>query len=339
MTRKERVIDALNHKQTDIVPYFVEFTQEEHNIIASHLNDKNFDDKWGLHLKYIQYWGWPTEISDKPEHFKDDFGVVWNRSSVDKDIGVVDEYVIKDIENYSYTFPVIDEKRLRKEYEDMIKAREDKFVMAGFGFSVFERAWSLVGMENVLMYMITSEAKLERFFEQICEYNIKLINIALEYDDIDGIYFGDDWGQQKGLIMGPKYWKKFVKPCIKKMYDTVISKGKYIVQHSCGDVQDVFPDLIELGLDCYQTFQPEIYDIQKIKKEYGADLSFWGGISTQQLLVDSDVGTIKSETKRIMEIMSKGGGYIAAPTHAVTHDILPENILAMMDVFRSQNAK
>lgn len=336
MTRRETVINVLNHRQTDIVPYFAEFTQEAHDRIASYLNDENFDDKWGLYLKYMQYWGWPTEIKDRRGYFKDDFGVVWNRSGVDKDIGVVDEYLIKDIENYSYTFPTIDEKRIRKEYDDMIKKREDEFLIAGFGFTVFERAWSLIGMENVLMYMIISEVRLENIFERICEYNIKLINIALEYDEIDGIYFGDDWGQQRGLIMGPKYWKKFIKPCIKKMYDTVKSKGKYIVQHSCGDVQDVFPDLIELGLDCYQTFQPEIYDIKKIKKEYGNDLSFWGGVSTQQLLVDSSVDKVKSETKRIMEIMSKGGGYIAAPTHAVTHDIPPENIVAMMDVFRSQ---
>jgi uroporphyrinogen decarboxylase len=109
-----------------------------------------------------------------------------------------------------------------------------------------------------------------------------------------------------------------------------------IVQHSCGDVHELFPDLIEIGLDCYQTFQPEIYDVEKVKQEFGADLSFWGGISTQQVLARGKPDDVRRETIRMMQIMSRGGGYIAAPTHAVPGDVPPENIMAMVDVFLNQ---
>ncbi|MEG0692699.1 MAG: uroporphyrinogen decarboxylase family protein, partial [Oscillospiraceae bacterium] len=233
MTRKERIISALEHRECDIIPFNADFTEQENEVMVAYTNDENFLNQLNCHLHYIQYWGWPTELDDKPEHFKDDFGVVWNRSGADKDIGVVVEPNVVDLEEYHYQFPVVDEARLRKEYEALIKTKDDKFTMAGFGFSMFERAWSLCGMENVLMGMVANEAELKQLFSDICDYNLHLIDIALEYD-IDGVYFGDDWGQQSGLIMGAAHWRNFIKPNMKRMYDRVKSKGKFVMQHSCG---------------------------------------------------------------------------------------------------------
>ena len=82
--------------------------------------------------------------------------------------------------------------------------------------------------------------------------------------------------------------------------------------------------------------QPEFYDIEHVKREFGNDLSFWGGISTQRLLPYGTPDEVRRETARIMRVMGKGGGYIAAPTHAVPGDVPPENILAMFDVFQNQ---
>lgn len=207
--------------------------------------------------------------------------------------------------------------------------------MGGIGFSMFERSWSLMGMENLLIRMLTDPEGLEILYDQICDYNLKIIDIALEYD-IDGMLFGDDWGQQRGTIMEPDHWRRFIKPRMKRMYDRVHSKGKYVFQHSCGDCREILDDLVEIGLDCYQTFQPEIYNIAEIKKTYGDRLSFWGGISTQHLLVHETPERVKEETIRTLRIMGKNGGYIAAPTHAVPFDVPPENIYAMMDVFLHQ---
>jgi len=335
MTRKERVIKALRHEQTDIIPYFTEFTQQAKENMIQYFGNENFESNWGLHLHYIQYWGWPTELPDQPEHFRDDFGAVWNRSGADKDIGAIENPIIQDLEDYTYEFPNVDEQRLRKEFEELIETKEDKFTMAGFGFSMFERSWSLMGMENVLISMIANPDELEVLYDRICDYNLKLIDIALEYD-IDGVYFGDDWGQQKGLIMGPNHWRKFIKPRMKRMYERVKSKGKFVMQHSCGDIQDIIGDLIEIGLDCYQTVQPEIYNLELLKERYGSSLTFWGAISTQKLLPYATTEEVKKETTRIMKIMGQGGGYIAAPTHAVAFDVPAENIDAMMEVFLNQ---
>lgn len=335
MTNRERVIRALRHQESDRIPYNVDFTIPEREKMLRFTGDPDFERKLGNHLCGAQYAGWPTELPDRPGYAADEFGVVWNRSGPDKDIGVLDSLLIPDLEEREYILPPIDEDRVRRDCEALMKDRGDRFAMCGVSFTTFERAWTLCGMENILMDMILCPAELDRLLDDITERNLRVLNIQLEYD-FDGVYFGDDWGQQKGMLMGAEHWRRFIKPCVKRLYERSKSAGKFVLQHSCGDIEEIFPDLIEIGLDCYQTFQPEIYDIEKIKREYGADLSFWGGISTQQLLPKAPPETVKAETIRIMNTMKPGGGYIASPTHSVPFDVPPENIEAMLDVFLHQ---
>ena len=335
MTNRERVICALTHKESDIIPYSVDFTGQEYEKMVRHTGNPNFYASLGGHMHCTQYTGWPTEIDGNPDCVADAYGVVWNRSGADKDIGVIDSLLIPDIENISYTIPPLDEQRLRKEYEVLIQYKGDNFTVGGIGFSMFERAWSFCGMENILMAMLASPAELDRLLNDITEFHLRVLDIILSYE-VDGVYFGDDWGQQKGVIMGPEHWRRFIKPCMKKLYGRVKEAGKFVLQHSCGDISEIYPDLIEIGLDCHQTFQPEIYDIDAIKKEYGKHLTFWGGISTQRLLPFGTPEEVRAETIRIMNTLRPNGGFIAAPTHAIPADVPPENVEAMVDVFMNQ---
>jgi len=120
------------------------------------------------------------------------------------------------------------------------------------------------------------------------------------------------------------------------MYSYVKSRGRYLCQHSCGDIHEVFGDLIELGLDMYNTFQPEIYDVKKVKEEYGNDLTFYGGISTQTVLPFGSPDEVRQETRKMMDIMGVNGGYVVAPTHSMPPDIPVENVIAFLDVVRNQ---
>lgn len=335
MTNRERIIAAINHIETDYVPYEVDFTQQEHEIIAEYLGDKNFLSKINNHITQVYYDGWPQEVSPGSGYFKDDFGVVWNRNGTDKDIGVIDGYVINEPTLSNFKLPELNESELRIRIEKLLIENPNNFNMVNIGFSMFERAWSMRGMENLMIDMIDDPDFVDELLDTLTNYNIRIIDIALEYE-IDGFKFGDDWGQQSGLILGPNYWRRFIKPRVAKMYARVKSKGKYVLQHSCGDIHEIFPDLIEIGLDVYQTFQPEIYDLRKIKSEFGHQLTFWGGISTQRLLPFASPEEVKRVTKETIEIMSPGGGYIAAPTHCVPGDVPPENIMAMLEVFKNQ---
>lgn len=333
MTRKEYVIKALQHENTDLLPYHIDFTQQSFENMVEYTKDAEFQEKMGCYLHSVHYGGWPTEIEGRAGFFKDDYGVVWNRNGADKDIGVIDDAIIKEPEMEEMKEFYLDEVRLRHDIEATLQTADDKFVFAGIGFSLFERYWSLCGMEDALVYMITDPEFTHALLDKICEFNLKIIDIFNEYP-FDAVYFGDDWGQQRGLIMGPENWRTFIKPRLLKMYGRVKNAGKYILQHSCGDLNEIIGDLIEIGLDCYQTFQPEIYDIEEVKKKYGHQLSFWGGISTQQLLPFASPEKVEEETRRIIEILKQGGGYIAGPTHALPFDIPSENIEVMLRVFK-----
>ena len=163
-------------------------------------------------------------------------------------------------------------------------------------------------------------------------------DLGLDYE-IDGFHFGDDWGQQSGLIMGPELLRKFIKPRMARMYEKVKAKGKFVSQHSCGDIHEIFPDLIEIGLDVYQTFQPEIYDIKRIKEEYGQHLCFWGGISTQRLLPYATPEEVRKTVSETLKILGKNGGYIAGPTHSISGDVPVENVLTLIDILQNQLQK
>ena len=335
MTKRELVLCALQHIETEKLPYHVEATAQLDAILKDYFG-KDIIEEAGSCLEYIQYWGYPAELPDRPEYFKDDFGVVWNRTGADKDIGVISEPIIAEPDISLYPTPYLNEARIREECERLASSRKDAFKFYGIGFSLFERLWSYCGMENALVYMATEPEFTEQLLDKICDFNLKVIEIVNEYK-FDGFYFGDDWGSQTGLIMGPTYWRKYIKPRLKRMYDAAHKDGKYVLQHSCGNILDVFPDLIEIGLNCYQTFQPEIYDVAAVKEKYGKELCFWGGVSTQRLLPYATADQIREEIRKLNGVMRKGGGYILAPTHAMPADIPPENVKVMIDEFIHQN--
>jgi uroporphyrinogen decarboxylase len=332
MTRRERVLAAIRHQETDEVPYTVDFTQQALDRLLDYVRDPGYVDRIGTHVISARY-RQATQI--RPGYFQDRFGVVWNRTGADKDIGVVETYLIPEPSLANWKLPELEEAAWRAQIEHAIAEADGRYVMASVGFALFERAWSLRGMENLLVDMVAKPTFVNQLLDAICEFNLQLIDIALDYP-IDGMHFGDDWGQQRGLIMGPNHWRRFIKPRLARMYERVKRAGRFVSQHSCGDNIELFGDLIELGLDVYQTFQPEIYDIAAVKREFGRDLAFWGGISTQRALPFLSPDQIKQLVRDTISIMRPGGGYIAAPTHALPADVPPQNIIAMVEALQSQ---
>ena len=260
---------------------------------------------------------------------------MWDRSGADKDIGIIKEYILKEPELGNYRIPEPDLAYVDEITTKMIDENKDSYKFGKIGFSLFERAWSLRGLENFLADLASEEKFVCELFEQILEYNLKTIDRALTYD-IDGFFVGDDYGQQRGLLMSPTTWRRFIKPCLAKMFEKVKSTGRTVALHSCGDLSSILGDLIDIGLDIYQTVQPEIYGLKEIKEQFGKHLTFWGGISTQRTLPYITPEEVKKVAVEAIKILGKGGGYIAAPTHQVPADVPVENILALVEAFKNQ---
>ena len=333
MTNKERIKLALGHQNTDITPYNIELTSGAMKIFTEKygVTKDDFFRFAGNHIEKISFQGGSYL---KPGYFQDDFGVVWNRSGGD-DIGVVDHYLLQEPVLENFSFPSVSPAAIRQCTEKVLNNGQDAFKLAKIGMLLFERAWSLRGMENLLMDFFLQEDFVEELFTKITDYNLVIIHEALRYD-VDGFYFGDDYGQQNGLIMGPEIWRKFLKPHLKRTFAPIKAKGLPVFLHSCGDVSDILDDLIEIGLDCYQTVQPEIYDLRLLKKRYGSILTFYGAISTQQFLPFATPDEVKIKVKETIAMLDADGGYICAPTHQLPEDIPPENIMALIETLKKK---
>ena len=329
MTKRERVINSIHKKNEDGNPYQLDLTQGKQAELAAYFNDDEFlYNHVGNYL--IREKNKNHRIIDDTR-YKDIFGVIWKTEQKGGDIGTVENYVFTEPDINMFEFPVPDETLINEKCERMINEHPDLFKIYEIGFSLFERAWTLRGMEDLLTDFILEPAFVDALLDKILEYNLGVIEIAARFP-IDCIMFGDDWGQQNGLIMGFRHWERFIKPRMAKMYAAVKKHGLYVCQHSCGDNRELFSSLADMGLDIYNTFQPEIYDVEAFQEAFGKRIKVYGGISTQGVLAKGKPEDVKDAVRQMKRRMGKN--YIIAPTHQITEDIPLDNILAFIDAIR-----
>jgi len=333
MTKQEVVRTVLDGGRPPYVPWSFGFTLEARKKLSDHYGTDDVGEAVGDHFVLLgNDYGFFKDVGD--DCVRDVFGVTWDRS-VDKDIGIVKGCVLPEPTLDGYSLPDPLDSRFFEDIPFLLQRYADRFRVFQIGFSLFERAWTLRGMENLLLDMHENPEFVHTLLGVIADYNIAQLRKAAEYD-IDAVYFGDDWGQQHGLIMGPGKWREFILPVLRRMYGAVRETGKYVFIHSCGDVDELFDDLIEIGLDCFNPFQPEVMNVGELLQAYRGQLAFHGGLSTQRTLPYGTVEEVRAETRRLLSLGSQGG-LILAPAHSVEGDVSLENMLAFIDEAKAQN--
>ena len=332
MNKREIVRMVYEGKRPPYVPWHFTFTKEAWAKLSTHLGEENIEAILDNHVLKL---GTDIGIYEEMENnrFRDVFGVVWDRT-IDEDIGTPEGCVLPEPTLDGYSFPDPLDERFFNDITKQIELNGDRFRVYFLGFTLFERAWSLRGMENLMIDFKLNPDFAHVLLTEIADYHIIQVHEVLKYD-VDCIRFGDDWGQQHGLIMGPEIWKQFIYPQIKRMYEAVRNAGKYVLIHCCGDVDELFEDLIDIGVNCFNPFQPEVMDVWSLLPKYRGRLSFYGGLSLQRTLTFGSAEQVRRESKRLLELGSETG-YIFAPSHDVVGDVPLENILAFIEEAQNQ---
>jgi uroporphyrinogen decarboxylase len=332
MTKREVVMQVLEGNRPPYVPWSFGFTQEAKAKLQQHFGQADLEPLLHNHLLRLgSDIGFFADLGGNL--VQDVFGVVWDRS-VDKDIGIVKGCLLPEPTLKGYTWPDPLDPRFFEDIPERLSRYGDRFRVFQIGFSLYERAWTLRGMQNLLMDFYDHPTFVRELLDAIADYNIAQIREALTYD-IDAVYFGDDWGQQRGLQMGPLLWREFIYPVLRRMYAVVRDAGRYVFIHSCGDVDELFDDLIGIGLNCFNPFQPEVMDLPALIAQYRGRLTFHGGLSVQRTLPRGTVEDVRRETRRLLEL-GRPGSYIFSPSHDVPKDAPLENMLAFIGLVQQQ---
>ena len=349
MNSRERVLAALSHKETDIVPFSLGFgiNYPAKKAFAEYMNQDIADiDKLLSRLSDIRDVG-PKYIGPKGRNkgladgsYIDIWGVKRSPVKNDKDTYMeISEYPLENIgdikELEKYIFPNADWFDFSV-IPEQIKAHDGYAVMLGNG-NIFESAWYLRGLEDMFTDLLTEKEYAHRLLNKITEYFISYFQRAFEAAEkenlkIDLAFTADDIGGQNDLLMSLPLWEEMIKPYHKRLNKVIHEYGAKIVYHSDGAVMKAAGGFIDMGIDVLEALQFDAAGMEpaELKNRFGDKLSFHGGVSVQSTLPFGTPEEVEAEVKERIKILGRNGGYILAPSHAIQAGTPPENIYAFL---------
>jgi uroporphyrinogen decarboxylase len=324
VTPRERVLMALEYREPDIIPYNIPIDPQPAARLDEHYGGREWRSRVQNHAISCGV-DWSGERPAEGE-WTDRFGVRWTQANIFHSVDVP----LKEPSLAGYEWPdLLPDDELSRDRE-WAAANGHAFRVANMGLLFFERAWCLRGMENLLADLVENPRFVEELFDKLMELHFPLID-RLATLPVEALGFGDDFGAQRGLLMGTTHWRRVLKPRLRQMYERAHQHGKFVHIHCCGDVSPIIEDLIEIGVDIYNPLQPEPQDIYAMKREYGRHITFEGGIGTQGLLPRGTPEAIRTEVGRLKRELGRDGGFIISPTKPILPDVPTENAVACVE--------
>jgi uroporphyrinogen decarboxylase len=288
---------------------------------------RNLNSERDPHSDYIDSWGsGQTEISPG-DWFPSVHPLPEARSA-------------EDLESYQGWPDMGDPTRIAHVRESARRLAEDRqFAILATPWLLFplERAYAMQGMEAFLLNMARDPDFARALLEKNAVFCKQLMGRFLEElgDNVDIIKIGDDLGTQNSLMISPKMYREILKPIHADFISFIKERTKAkVFFHSDGDVAPLIEDFIEMGVDILnpiQTSAGSMSDLPALKKRFGSNIVFCGGIDTHRLLPCGSVEEVRQEVRRVMQILGPDGGCMIGAVHTVMDDVPPENVLAMVD--------
>ncbi|MDC0936363.1 uroporphyrinogen decarboxylase family protein [Pirellulales bacterium] len=363
MNSRERVRTTLNHEEPDQVPMMMSASRWVIERIKQHLggigagaetdralmqrmhldvwDTRGLDYKSGIGAKYVgpknfellenrsgnlfEFFNYHEVITEN------EYGPAY---SMGKPCFGVGEYPgIEELETFPWPQAAwFDFSMIRQQIEPWA----EEFAVAATGASVFQHPSLFRGVEQ-LMFELAGEPQVAQYIvTKVTDFYYGYYERMFEKagDLIEIFRLADDIGAQDGLFISPKMIEEFVAPHVRRCAELAHHHDIKLMFHTDGNVRQAISSFIEWGIDILDPIQPEIPDMDagSLKREFGDQLSFCGGVSAQEIMPSGSVSDVKQEVKRVLDSLMPGGGYILSPGHpSLQMDIPPENIAAMYE--------
>ncbi len=364
MKSRERVIRTLNHEEPDRVPLDYWTTPAAYENLRDYLKLKAPEtQEWGimsnwkiseemlnrLHIDFRRVYmntsssfemkTYPDGTTDSEYGFRGKwFGPYWEVTHFPwaefTEVEQVEEYEWPDADDPSRMEGVVEWANYLHEDTDYATIG-----MVGGPWGAFEICEHYMrGFDKFLIDLVTNkklaEAMMDKCVDLALDMNRVFLDEVGEYLDI--VQVGDDLGHQHGLIISPKMYRDLIKPRHKKIYSEIHRRAPHVelLYHSCGAIEPLIGDLIDVGVDILNPIQPLAKGMESelLKEKYGRELTFHGGIDLQRAMAEhGTLNDIRQEVDTRLSALASGGGYILAPSHNIQPDSTPEKILEMYD--------
>ncbi|TKJ30125.1 MAG: hypothetical protein CEE40_06250 [Chloroflexi bacterium B3_Chlor] len=216
------------------------------------------------------------------------------------DLTVLDDYVWPDPDDPRLLEPV------KREMDP------SRLMLGTHGLTLMERAHSLVGMEHLFLALMTDPDRVKSLLRKIADFQVRMAEHFVRLG-VDGGWISDDYGSQKSLLISPPMFREFFKPLLAEIVQVYKRAGLFFFFHSCGHIEPIVPDLVEIGVDVLHPVQRHANDQAKLNREYGDHIVFAGGIDTQYTLTRGTPDEVRAEALEQIALLGEGGGYIAGP--------------------------
>lgn len=358
-TSKERILKAVKHIQPDIVPVNIEGIYVD---LAEWYQYFQVDNKidlraqLGVDLQCAR----PVYIGSKIAPGQTIFqtplavfgpqGVGYSGSHRAYPLGHAT--TVAEIERFDWPDPgdfdyAIAANVLQAIPDDYAKRVEGKYGILSEGMTLAEATqksggtwlpvictlFDLFGLEQTLLKFALAPRLIEAAIRNVEEFGLGFYERLFEATQglAQFAYFGDDFSTQKGMLISPAHWRKYLKPTYQKYFALAHKYDLNVWFHSCGQFRPVMGDLIEIGLDVWETVQTHLpgNEPEILKREYGAYITFFGAISTQHTLPFGTPADVRQEVRERIQVLGKNGGYICGPDHGIMPDVPLDNVLAL----------
>lgn len=341
LTPRENFLKAMRRQDPDYIPVYFQLCPSLCEEFQKRTGLTDYEKYYNFNVRTFRLT--PTQHPNdysayhhslKPGFYIDEWGVGREPGSVAHFTKMVPPMADFDDPEQVWEFPLPDmlaDYRWEPLYEKVLACKAEGYAPIYRSIQIFEYAWYLRGLDNMLADMIADEEMAEACLKRMADFQVQVTRKVAECG-FDMIVFGDDIGTQKSMMMSMDLWRRWLKPDLKRVIDAAkaVNPDVLAYYHSDGVIYDAIPELIEVGVDILNPIQPECIDPDKVKQLYGDRLSFWGCVGTQTTMPFGTPDDVEACVKHLCEVVGKGAGLCIAPTHLLEPEVSFANVDALV---------